>query len=257
MRRTTAQVLVLLLGSVRLLRASEVEGECSSSAAVDCADASLLQRPALGSSERAIAAASVDDSTGDKETTVVTENGDNSPAAADVDTDNSPSAADDSPSAADVDTNNSPSAADVGTDSNSSAANSDNTSGSTTIKVAIDGPVNQCTVEDLDLLNNFGPLEGPDSLAAVMVRCGRASVSWFLQWRPSVFLSCLQDTLPLTRPCATCFERVGHSGYANCKLACLASKCSQACLSCVESFEPALHACIGGPYPKPPPPPVC
>jgi len=255
MMRRTAQVLVLLIASVRLLRASEVEGECASSAAVDCADASLLQRPALGSSsgsssERAIAAASVDDSTGDKETTVVTENGDNNPAAVDVDTDNSPSAAD-------VDTDNSPAAEDVGTDSNSSAADADNTSGSTTLKMAIDGPVNQCTVEDLDLLNNFGPLEGPDSLAAVMVRCGRASVSWFLQWRPSVFLSCLQDTLPLTRPCATCFERVGHSGYANCKLACLASKCSQACLSCVESFEPALHACIGGPYPKPPPPPVC
>merc|ERR1711972_1015289 len=102
----------------------------------------------------------------------------------------------------------------------------------------------QCSENDFKVMWNMGPGTSSGTFPKKNADCGRESFSIFRGFNKGKFVSCMSGT-GLSGSCSGCFAGAAQYGTKNCKLACMSSWSSSACLSCTARYTPSLEACVG------------
>jgi len=110
--------------------------------------------------------------------------------------------------------------------------------------------VGQCTDAEKDVIMKAPAGDADGSFPKTTADCARSAVGLF-SLNEGTFNKCLTGKYGISSQCSSCFAHAATYGYHNCKLKCLTSWCSSACLNCVKGYNTEGCAGFDGPQPTP------
>ena len=107
-----------------------------------------------------------------------------------------------------------------------------------------------CNADDMNLVRALQPGHDNGSFPKIGADCARGAAGLF-SFDNSNMEQCLVDNTEMSAGCSQCFRIEGRYGYDNCKMACIANWCSEACLTCMDPAHAQVNTCAGfDDYPK-------
>jgi hypothetical protein len=107
-----------------------------------------------------------------------------------------------------------------------------------------------CSGDDFAKMSKAGPGNAEGSFPRTLSSCGLKAFSLWSGFLKKKMKSCIVDNLELSSSCADCYVAAGEYGVEKCKIPCISSWCSEACLSCSAEHDKNTTACAGGLAPK-------
>eukprot|EP00443_Scrippsiella_acuminata_P032682 CAMPEP_0115219680 /NCGR_PEP_ID=MMETSP0270-20121206/27049_1 /TAXON_ID=71861 /ORGANISM="Scrippsiella trochoidea, Strain CCMP3099" /LENGTH=179 /DNA_ID=CAMNT_0002633697 /DNA_START=52 /DNA_END=588 /DNA_ORIENTATION=- len=103
----------------------------------------------------------------------------------------------------------------------------------------------KCSTADVASMEKAGPGHSSGAFPKLAADCGSTSWSLVRGFNQEKFGQCLAGSADISSDCASCFAGNGQYGFDNCKVACMVSWCSSACLECTAGYQERLVACAG------------
>merc|ERR1712093_726378 len=104
-----------------------------------------------------------------------------------------------------------------------------------------------CSMADQAMMKALPLGTGPGSFGSHSSECGRKAFSLFWGLDENEFMQCIRGRVALSYDCAACYKGATQHGIDNCKLPCMMSWCSKACLRCSHKYTATLDSCTGFP----------
>lgn len=110
------------------------------------------------------------------------------------------------------------------------------------------GP-HSCTAEDKEAIMKMPHGHGDDSWGAIITDCAHEGLNVIFGINQQTVASCLAKKITLTPKCAKCYTGMTEYDFQSCKVQCLTTWCSAACISCNHGSN--VMGCIGFVDPQP------
>jgi hypothetical protein len=107
-----------------------------------------------------------------------------------------------------------------------------------------------CTPSDWTVIRAAGSGTNASSFPKKLSVCGLKSFSLWSGFLQAKMKTCILESFAgIGAACADCYVQAGAYGAEHCKMVCLSSWCSEACLACSAKNSDAVRQCAGGDAP--------